>query len=64
MLKKKFSTLINLQNNTDVISWYGCNGNTHVHHVDPMYVDKFTRLFIDRIDIHLMDILFHLISSE
>ena len=33
------------------ISRYGCNGNTyvHVHHVDPMYVHKFTRLFIDHI---------------
>ena len=38
----KKSTLIYLQNNTDVISRYGCNGNTHVHHVDPVYVRKFT----------------------
>ena len=37
----KISTLINLQNNTDVISRYGCNDNTHVHHVDPMYVHTF-----------------------
>ena len=61
----KISTLINLQNNTDVISRYGCNGNTHVHHVDAMYVHKFTRLFIDRLDINFMDIFkFLLISSE
>ena len=52
----KISTLINLQNNTDVISRYGCNGNTHVHHVDLMYVHKFTRSFIDRVDINFMDI--------
>ena len=45
----KKSTLINLQNNTHVISWNDCNGNTHVHHVDPMYVHKLTGLFIDRI---------------
>ena len=43
----KISTLINLLNNTDVISWYGCNGNTYVQHVDPMYMHEFTRLFID-----------------
>ena len=33
----KIFTFINLQNNTDVLSRYGCNGNTHVHHVDAMY---------------------------
>ena len=39
-----------MQNNTDVISQYVCNGNTNVHHIHPnsMYVHKFTRLFIDR----------------
>ena len=42
----KISTLINPQNNTDVISRYGYNGNTPVHHVDLMYVHKFTRFFI------------------
>ena len=52
----KISTLINLQNNTDVILWYDCNANTHVHHVDPMYVHKFTRQFTDCIDINFMDI--------
>ena len=52
----KISTLFNLQNNTVVISWYGCNGNTHVHHVNPMYLHKLTRLFIDRLDINFMDI--------
>ena len=54
----KISTLINLQNNTDVISRYGCNGKTHVHIVDIMYVHKFTRLFIGCItlDINFMDI--------
>ena len=36
----------------------------HVHHVDPVYVHKFTCLFMDRIFINFMDILFHLISSE
>ena len=46
----------NLQNNTDVISRYHCNGNTHVHHVDPMYMHKFTRLFIDRINLNFMNI--------
>ena len=45
----EISTLIYLQNNTDVISRYSCNGNTHVHNVDPVYVRKFTCLFIDRI---------------
>ena len=60
----KLSTLINLQNNTDVISRDGCNGNTYVHHADPMYVHKFTRLYIDRIDITFMDISFHVLSSE
>ena len=44
----QISTLVNLQNNTDVISRYGCNGNTHVHHVDPVYMHKFTCLFINR----------------
>ena len=58
------STLINLQNNTDVISRYGCNGNTYVHCVDPIFVHKFTRLSIDCIDIHFMNILFHLIISS
>ena len=52
-----------MQNSTDGMSRYGCNGITHVHHVDRVYVHKFTRLFIDRIDIHFMDIPFHLISS-
>ena len=52
----KISTLINLQTNTDVMSRYGCNRITHVHHVDPVYVHKFTALFIDRIDIKFMDI--------
>ena len=62
----KISTLVNLQNNTNVIlvSRYGCNGNTHVHHVDPVYVHKFTCLFIDRTFINFLDIDFHLISSE
>ena len=56
----KIFTLIYLQNNTDIISRHGCNGNTHVHTVDPIYVHKFTRLFIDRIDINFKDIeLFH-----
>ena len=41
----KRSTLIYLQNNTDDISRYGCNGNTLVYHVDPVYVRKFTMLF-------------------
>ena len=45
-----------MQNNIDVISRYACNSNTHVHYVDPMYVHKLTRLFIDRIDINFMDI--------
>ena len=27
-------------------------GNTHVHHVDPVYVQKFTRLFIYHIDMN------------
>ena len=36
----KIFTLINLQNNTGVISRYVCNGNTHLHHIDPMYVFK------------------------
>ena len=49
-------SLDNLQNSTDVLSRYGCNGNTHVHHVDPMYVHKFTCIFIDRIFINFMDI--------
>ena len=58
-------TLSNLQNNTDVISRYGCNGNAHVNHIDPMHVHKFTRLFIDRIDINLMDIYFlHLYINQ
>ena len=48
----KISTLIYLQNNIDVISRYGCNGNTHVHHVDPVFLRKFTCLFIDRIYIY------------
>ena len=52
----EISTFFNLQNNTDVISRYGCNGNTHVHHVDPVYVHKFTYLFIDRIFINFMDV--------
>ena len=60
----KISTLINLQNSTDVISRYGCNGNTHVHHGHPMYVHKLKRLLTDRIDINFLDIQFHLISSE
>ena len=50
----KLSALINLQNNTDVISRYGCNSNIHL--VDPVYVHKFTCLFIDRIEINFMDI--------
>ena len=51
------TTLINLQNNTDVISRYGCNGNTHVHHVDPIYIYYVhKRLFIDRMNINFMDI--------
>ena len=36
----KISTLINLQNNTVVISRYGSNGNTYVHYIDPMYMHK------------------------
>ena len=60
----KISGLINLQNNLYIISRYDYNGNTHIHHVDSMYVHKFTRLFIDRLDINFMDIQFHLISSE
>ena len=52
----KISSLVNLQNNTDTISRYGCNGNTHVHIVGPFYVHKFTCLFIDRIFISFMDI--------
>ena len=47
---------MNLQNNTDVISRYGCNRNTHVHHADPMYEHKFTRLFIGRIEMNFTDI--------
>ena len=54
----KISTLIDLQNNTDIISRYDCNGNTHVHHVDTMYLHKFTGLFKDRININFMDISF------
>ena len=50
----KISTLVNLQNNTDVISRYGCNGNTCVHHVDPVYVHNFTCLFINGIFITFM----------
>ena len=46
------------------VSRYGCNDNTHEHHVDPMYMHKFTSLFIDRIDINFMGISFHFISSE
>ena len=30
--------------------------HTYSRHVDPMYVRKFTRLSIDRIDINFMDI--------
>ena len=52
----KISTLVNLENNTDVISRYRCNGNTHVHHVDPVYVHKSICLFIDPIFINFMDI--------
>ena len=52
----KISTLINLQNNTDAISRSGCNGNTHLYHIDPMFVHKFTRISLDCIDINLMDI--------
>ena len=48
----KISTLINLQNNTVVISRYGCNGNTYVHHGGLVYVHKFTCLFIDCIDLY------------
>ena len=57
----KISTLIYLQNNTDVISRYGCNGNTHVHYVDPVHVSNLTCLFIF---INFMGIWFHLISSK
>ena len=60
----KISTSINLQNNTDVIARYGFNGNTRAHHVGPVHVHKFTRLFIDRIDINFMDFKIFLISSE
>ena len=60
----KVSTLINLQNNTDVISQYGCNGNTHVHHVDPMYVYMFTCLLIDRIDIKMISLNIHVSRSK
>ena len=49
----KISTLINLQNNTDVISRYGCKGNTYVHHVGLVYMHKFTCLFIDRIYLYI-----------
>ena len=52
----KISTLVNMQNNTDIISRYDCNGNTHVHHDDPVYVHKFTCLIIDRIFINIMNI--------
>ena len=60
----KISTLINLQNNIDVISRYGRNGNTHVHHVDPMYVHKFTCLFIDLIDINFISRTFNSIVYQ
>ena len=66
----KESMLINLQNNSDGIIRYGCNGNTctHVHHVDPMYLHKFTsyiyNYFIDRMGINFKDIYIHFISSE
>ena len=46
------------------MSRHGCKGITHEHHVDRVYVQKFTGLFTDRIDINFMDILFHRISSE
>ena len=59
----KITTFVNLQNNM-FISRYGCNENTLVHHVDPVYVYKFTCLFIDLIFINFMDIYFHHISSE
>ena len=32
------------------------DGNTHVHNVDPVYVLKFTCLFIDLIEININDI--------
>ena len=51
----KISTLIDMQNNTDVISRYGCIGNTHVHHVDSVYVHKFTCLFIECIFVNFME---------
>ena len=58
----KISTLIYLQNNTDVLSRYGCNGNTHVHHVDPVYVRNFTYLFIYRIFMNFIGIYYSIQS--
>ena len=46
-----------MQNNTDIISQYGCNGNTNGHHDDPMYgTISHVYVYIDRIDINFMDI--------
>ena len=56
IVKTVLNIYVGLQNNTDVISRYGCNENTHVHHVDPVNVHKFICLFIDRIFINFMDI--------
>ena len=41
-----------------MFSRYDCNGKPHVHHVDAVYVHKFTCLFIDRkaLDINFKDI--------
>ena len=43
---------------------HGTAATTPWHHLDPMYMHTFTRLFIDRMDINFMDIYFHRISSE
>ena len=48
----KISTLINLQNNTDVISRHSCNGNTH--NVDAIQMHLFKlHVFIDRTNKHM-----------
>ena len=44
----KISTLINLQNNTDVTSLYGCNGNTHTFTPCWSYVRAQVHMFIYR----------------
>ena len=60
----KISTQIKLQNNTDVISHYDCNGNTYVHYVGLVYLQKFTCLFIDHIELYIYRFHGHLIPSH